>query len=114
MSAEEIRHRLWDEYQVDVPIHEWQGWLLLRVSIQTYNSSRTWNGCSTAYPKCSSGEQAPMHRSPICQTRKQGNQIRRRLRSRRAWLNSMAKRPVVGIMVMRVCRSPAVVTYCGR
>ena len=34
----ELQRRLYDEYQVEVPITEWQGWRLLRISIQAYNS----------------------------------------------------------------------------
>jgi isopenicillin-N epimerase len=38
MPTKELQRRLWDEYQVEVPVTEWQGWHLLRVSIQAYNS----------------------------------------------------------------------------
>ncbi len=38
MPAVELQRRLWEDFQVEVPISEWQGWRLLRVSIQAYNS----------------------------------------------------------------------------
>lgn len=39
MSGEELQRRLRDEYQVEVPITEWQGRRCVRVSIQAYNSA---------------------------------------------------------------------------
>lgn len=39
MSAEELQRRLRDEFQVEVPITEWQGRRFVRVSIQAYNSA---------------------------------------------------------------------------
>jgi isopenicillin-N epimerase len=38
MPPKELQRRLWDEYQVEVPIHDWQSFRLVRVSIQAYNS----------------------------------------------------------------------------
>ena len=38
MSAETLQARLREDYQVEVPIVEWQGWRFVRVSIQAYNS----------------------------------------------------------------------------
>ncbi|WIG58765.1 MAG: Cysteine desulfurase [Ktedonobacterales bacterium] len=38
LSAWELQGRLWEEYQVEVPLVEWQGWRLVRVSIQAYNT----------------------------------------------------------------------------
>lgn len=38
LPAKELQRRLWDEYAVEVPIVEWQGWRFVRVSIQAYNS----------------------------------------------------------------------------
>ena len=29
--------RLWDDYRIEVPVIEWNGHLLLRISIQAYN-----------------------------------------------------------------------------
>jgi isopenicillin-N epimerase len=40
MSTEELKRRLWDDFQVEVPLHEWQGWRLIRVSLQAYNAPR--------------------------------------------------------------------------
>lgn len=39
-TGEELRTRLWEEYRVEAPITEWQGWRFVRVSIQAYNSRR--------------------------------------------------------------------------
>lgn len=48
-TAEELQLRLWQDYQVEVPVVEWQGWRFLRVSIQAYNSTadveRLLDGC---------------------------------------------------------------------
>ena len=35
--AKEVSQRLWEEFRVEVPIFEWQGRPLVRVSIQAYN-----------------------------------------------------------------------------
>jgi isopenicillin-N epimerase len=40
LSAEEVRRRLFDDFGVEVPITEWEGWRLVRVSIQAYNTPR--------------------------------------------------------------------------
>jgi isopenicillin-N epimerase len=40
LPAEEIKRRLWDDYQVEAPIVEWQDWRFVRVSIQAYNTRR--------------------------------------------------------------------------
>ncbi len=40
LTAEELQRRLWDDYQVEVPIPEWQERRFVRVSIQAYNSAR--------------------------------------------------------------------------
>ncbi len=40
ISTEELKRRLWDEYQVEAPITDWQGWRFVRVSIQAYNIAR--------------------------------------------------------------------------
>ncbi len=37
-SASELQAHLWNEYQVEVPITEWQGWRFVRTSVQAYNS----------------------------------------------------------------------------
>ncbi|MBF6591694.1 MAG: aminotransferase class V-fold PLP-dependent enzyme [Ktedonobacterales bacterium] len=37
-SAKELQARLWDEYQVEIPIVEWQRYRFARLSIQAYNS----------------------------------------------------------------------------
>ncbi len=39
-TGEELRARLWDDYRVEVPITDWQGWRFVRVSIQAYNTER--------------------------------------------------------------------------
>lgn len=39
-SGEALRARLWEEHRAEVPIMDWQGWRLVRVSIQTYNITR--------------------------------------------------------------------------
>ncbi|MGH2486496.1 MAG: aminotransferase class V-fold PLP-dependent enzyme, partial [Ktedonobacterales bacterium] len=38
LSAGDLKTRLYDEFQVEVPIVEWQGQRFVRVSIQAYNS----------------------------------------------------------------------------
>jgi isopenicillin-N epimerase len=38
LAANELQSRLWDEYQVEIPIVEWQGYRFARLSIQAYNS----------------------------------------------------------------------------
>lgn len=38
LAAQELQRRLWDEYQVEIPIVEWQGYRFARLSIQAYNS----------------------------------------------------------------------------
>jgi isopenicillin-N epimerase len=40
MSSDELKRRLWDDYQVEVPIVEWQDWRFVRISIQAYNTRR--------------------------------------------------------------------------
>ncbi|MGH2517117.1 MAG: hypothetical protein ACRDHP_15815, partial [Ktedonobacterales bacterium] len=40
MSAADLHARLWEDYQVEVPITDWQGWRFVRVSIQAYNSEQ--------------------------------------------------------------------------
>ena len=39
-TGEELRARLWEDYRVEVPITDWQGWRFVRVSIQAYNTER--------------------------------------------------------------------------
>jgi isopenicillin-N epimerase len=38
LAARELQRRLWEEFQVEVPIVEWQGWRFVRLSVQAYNS----------------------------------------------------------------------------
>ncbi len=38
-AGEALKQRLWEEYQVEVPIVDWQDRLFVRVSIQAYNSA---------------------------------------------------------------------------
>jgi isopenicillin-N epimerase len=38
--AQEIQRRLWDDYQIEVPIVDWQEHRFVRVSIQAYNTPR--------------------------------------------------------------------------
>jgi isopenicillin-N epimerase len=38
LPATDLQQRLWQDYQVEVPITEWQGWRFVRVSVQAYNS----------------------------------------------------------------------------
>ena len=38
LTADQLKARLWEEYQVEAPITEWQGRRFVRVSIQAYNS----------------------------------------------------------------------------
>lgn len=33
-----IKNRLYDEYRIEVPVHEWNGYKLIRISIQGYNT----------------------------------------------------------------------------
>lgn len=40
VSAKEIQRRLWDEFQVEIPLTEWQDQRFVRVSIQAYNTQR--------------------------------------------------------------------------
>lgn len=35
-----LKHRLYEEYRIEVPVHEWNGNKLIRVSVQGYNSKR--------------------------------------------------------------------------
>jgi isopenicillin-N epimerase len=37
-EVEELKARLWDEYQVEVPVHTWRGYHCIRISIQAYNN----------------------------------------------------------------------------
>jgi isopenicillin-N epimerase len=39
LSAKELQRRLWEDFQVEVPITDWQGQRFVRVSIQAYNSA---------------------------------------------------------------------------
>jgi isopenicillin-N epimerase len=39
-AMEELKRRLWDDYQVEAPLTPWNGQFFLRVSIQAYNSAR--------------------------------------------------------------------------
>lgn len=36
----EVKNRLWQEFQVELPVFEWEGHILMRVSIQGYNNSQ--------------------------------------------------------------------------
>jgi isopenicillin-N epimerase len=38
LSAKEMQRRLWEQYEVEIPIVEWQGYRFARLSIQAYNS----------------------------------------------------------------------------
>ena len=38
LSAKEAQRYLWEEYQVEIPIVDWQGYRFVRLSIQAYNS----------------------------------------------------------------------------
>lgn len=40
LPGRELQRRLFEEYQVEVPITEWQGWRFVRISIQAYSSPR--------------------------------------------------------------------------
>jgi isopenicillin-N epimerase len=40
VAMEEAKRRLWDEYQVEVPLVSWNSRRFVRVSIQAYNSHR--------------------------------------------------------------------------
>jgi hypothetical protein len=40
LPAEEPKRRLWDDWQIEVPIGEWQGWRFVRISIQAYTTPR--------------------------------------------------------------------------
>ncbi len=48
------KRRLWDEYQIEVPIVTWEGWQFVRVSIQAYNSQRDVDRLITALAELSS------------------------------------------------------------
>ena len=37
-SAPALRERLWEEFRIEVPVLEWEGRTLIRVSVQAYNS----------------------------------------------------------------------------
>jgi isopenicillin-N epimerase len=39
VSGEELQRRLREDFQVEIPIVDWQGQRFVRVSIQAYNSS---------------------------------------------------------------------------
>ena len=38
VTAEALQARLWDEYQIEIPVHEYGDYRLIRLSIQAYNS----------------------------------------------------------------------------
>jgi hypothetical protein len=40
ISADELTRRLWDDYSIEMPIVEWEGWRFVCVSIQAYNTLR--------------------------------------------------------------------------
>jgi isopenicillin-N epimerase len=40
VTAEALQRRLWEEFQVEVPLVDWQDRRFVRVSIQAYNSER--------------------------------------------------------------------------
>jgi len=35
-----LKNQLYDEYRIEVPVHEWNGNKLIRVSVQGYNTKR--------------------------------------------------------------------------
>ena len=35
-----LKQRLYDEYKIEIPVHEWNGNKLIRVSVQGYNTKR--------------------------------------------------------------------------
>jgi hypothetical protein len=37
-TAEALKARLWDEYQIEIPVHDYGDLRLMRLSIQAYNS----------------------------------------------------------------------------
>jgi isopenicillin-N epimerase len=38
LDTERVKARLWDEFRVEVPLMQWNGLPLIRVSFQGYNS----------------------------------------------------------------------------
>jgi isopenicillin-N epimerase len=40
VAREELQRRLWDDYQIEVPIVDWQDHRFVRISIQAYNTPR--------------------------------------------------------------------------
>lgn len=39
-ALDDMKRRLWDDYQVEVPLHFWNGRSYIRISIQAYNTPR--------------------------------------------------------------------------
>jgi isopenicillin-N epimerase len=39
-NTQEVRLRLWEEFRVEIPIFEWNGHRLIRISVQAYNQAR--------------------------------------------------------------------------
>jgi isopenicillin-N epimerase len=37
---DEIKRRLWDDYQVEIPLSFWNGQYLIRISVTAYNAPR--------------------------------------------------------------------------
>jgi selenocysteine lyase/cysteine desulfurase len=47
-DAAALQHRLYDEYLVEVPVTEWNGRQLVRVSVQGYNTADDMGALITA------------------------------------------------------------------
>lgn len=43
-----LKQRLYDEYRIEVPVHDWNGYKLIRISVQGYNTKRNVDKLLTA------------------------------------------------------------------
>jgi isopenicillin-N epimerase len=50
-AGDKLKQRLWDEYQIEIPIVDWQDHLFVRVSIQAYNAPHDVDRLVDALPR---------------------------------------------------------------
>ena len=61
----ELQRRLAVEYRIEVPVLEWEGRRLLRVSVAPYNDTADSSACSPRWRACSTPERTDAERYEV-------------------------------------------------